>query len=170
MARYKMEIVKTKIMDALDAFYSDINDLREEIQEVVDGAEGGRAETQRIQTLGESAETLDIERPDLGGDAEAMIEAESTDVGISMRGGKKRGVESRQVRCDNAASHGRAAADYILELVEHLRQEDDEKADDAADKLSDDDQAKLEELEDFANQVLEHVEQVEGAEFPGMMG
>ena len=52
MARHKMRIIECSVIDAVSNAIGELEGLAEEVREVVDGAEGGRAETQRIQTLG----------------------------------------------------------------------------------------------------------------------
>src|SRR5215475_5626595 len=110
MARHKIKTVVCTLGDAVSNAMGELQGLAEEIREVVDGAECGRAETQRIQTLGETADTLEqISEPEITTDSEIakiMVEyAESIPTG-------RRGL-SRRTRCDNAIN----ALDAAIEIL-----------------------------------------------------
>lgn len=164
MSRYKLETIKTSVPNAIDIFYADTESLAEELREIVDNAEGGLAETPRIQTLGETADILegiDGCKPELSMEAEELLRDVVATVGVMMRGGRKRGAESRATRASNIANFGRAAAEEMRGVVEKLREDEAE-----AEKLGDE----LQELEEAADALDEAADEVESAEFPGMFG
>jgi len=148
MARYKMTSHKSTIKNAVEEALNDLTGLAEEIREVVDNAEGGLANTPRIQTLGETADTLDgINEPEIDG-AIGDIELEYT----QSQGSGRRGL-SRSARRDNAVS--------ILDSCISTIQE-------KADALEEGDQK--EELEGLVNELEDIKGAAEECEFPGMFG
>jgi cytochrome P450 len=142
MAKIKTTERTMPIADAVSYAYGELESLAEECREVVDNAEGGLANTQRIQTLDETASTLEgITEPD--------VEEEVGKLEIKFHeqqpASKSKGL-SRNSRRDNAV----AALDAA---IQHLT--DAEKHDDYQDLIDD-----LERIKDDA----------ESVEFPGMYG
>lgn len=138
-----MKTVTMGLADAVSYAYGEISSLAEEVREVVDSAEGGRAETQRIQTLGETADTLEnISEPNVP-ETLAQIQVSFLEIPSGKRG------LSRAKRRDNATS----AMSGVVAILENL---EDEALQDEADELRD--------------QVENDQSEAEGAEFPGMFG
>jgi len=152
MARHKMRHVECTLEEAVKSGLDELTALAEEIREVVDNAEGGRAETQRIQTLGETANTLEqISEPTIDGEI-AQIKvtyAESIPSG-------RRGL-SRRTRCDNAISALDAAIEELAMRVDEWDEQHKETKEDNPYKIL------VEELEDIKGNAEE-------CEFPGMFG
>lgn len=169
MSRYKPHTFQTDIESALETFYADIEGLAEEVREVVDSAPEGLANSPRIETMSETADTLEgIQSTDLPEDVVKKIaalevalgEAEFTSVSVThqVRGGKKRGQESRAVRRDNACASGRAVVDSLREWAEADTDDSDEH------------QEAREEASTFADELEAQIDEAEGCEFPGMRG
>ena len=138
---------KALLADAISDAVSEIQGLAEECREVVDNAgDGGLSQTQRIQTLDETASTLEnANEPDV---AECLLGIEVEYQDLPQR---KRGY-SRADRCGQAC--------YILEMcigaLEDFEEKNPGDKADEAESLRGD----LESLKDEA----------EGVEFPGMFG
>jgi|SRR5262245_47261365 len=149
MARNKYNQVKGTIADALSAAYSGWNDLAEEVREVVDNASGtNRENTQRIQTLDETASTLEeISEPDV---SEEIGKLEFIYRDMVM--GRK---TSRRDRCDNSVS-----------IVESVIQELQTISDDWDEQHKDEDNP----YTDLINELEEAKGSAENCEFPGMYG
>jgi dsDNA-binding SOS-regulon protein len=150
---YKSVEYKGTVSSVTDA-YDSLEELASEVREIVDNSPEGLNQTQRIQTLDEAAGTLEsLSRPDVPEAvaelAIAYSEAHPTD---------KRREPSRAIRASNYASVLRAASDRVREQLEAHREETDE------------DQDEWDDMEQFANQLDEDADAVEGCEFPGMMG
>jgi hypothetical protein len=172
VALYKQEIIKTTAENAISSFYSEIEELAGEVREVVDNAPEGLAESSRIQTMGEAADTLEeCQEPDA---PKGLWDAFSTEISVSLqvRGGKKRGSESRAVRCSNAASQAQSAIEAVrgwCDEKEEALQEEQEKAALAVEYVESL-ESLINEARTYCDEIEEHVGNAEGAEFPGMMG
>jgi dsDNA-binding SOS-regulon protein len=150
---YKSVEYEGTVSSVTDA-YDSLEELASEVREIVDNSPEGLNQTQRIQTLDEAASALEgLSRPDVPEAvaelAIAYSEAHPTD---------KRREPSRAIRASNYASVLRAASDRVREQLEAHREETDE------------DQDEWDGMEQFANQLDEDADAVEGCEFPGMMG
>src|ERR1700722_16372839 len=114
MSRYKQEIVKMTVEAAVDEFYSGVESLASELREIVDNATDGLSQTQRIQTLDETASALEeLYRPEISTAAIDLVNSNEISVGVSVLGGKLRGRESRQARASNLSSHAQVAIEEI---------------------------------------------------------
>lgn len=141
----KMIEVNSTVADAVSAAFSDLQSLGEEIREVVDNASEGLSQTQRIQTLDETAGTLENlgDEPDVPESLKDVKvkyhEAQSTRKGRGL---------SRSNRCSNACA--------MLRAVEEALSESDYDDNDDAQEL----------LQTCTNAA----DEAEGCEFPGMYG
>ncbi|OXE37509.1 MAG: hypothetical protein CGW95_00935 [Phenylobacterium zucineum] len=143
-----MKTEEMQVADAVSYAYGIIEELASECREVVDNASGTpRENTQRIQTLDETAGTLENQQEPEVLDTERRVK-------FQVHPDKRRGL-SRQKRLDNAISAIEAVIADMDELIEALP-EDDEEARPAAESLRD----------DLDNTLGE----VQGVEFPGMYG
>jgi hypothetical protein len=182
VSRYKTETTTLPILEAIEFFYNDIESLREEIQEIVDNAQGtGLENTARIQTLEESSGYLDFQ---MEGPEDPVLEFLKTQepivIGLTVRGGKKRGQKSRSVRASNAICYARAAVDAIHEIIEKERAELEAPVENEEDALESalalvktmrtERAILLDELENYAQEIENHIGEAESAEFPGMFG
>ena len=130
---------------------SELQSLAEECREIVDNAEGGLAETARIQTFEETASTLEgISEPEV---PEVVDELEIRYV--EQRSTRKGRGESRAVRCANAVSLLQAAQEAVSVWLEDDANEKHDARDD---------------VEQLANDLEEIIGEAEGCEFPGMFG
>jgi len=151
MARHKFKIVECTLADAVSNGCSELTSLAEEIREVVDNAEGGLAQTQRIQTLGETADTLEqISEPTIEGE----VAKEMVKYAESIPSGRK-GL-SRRIRCDNAINALDAAIEVLQEKSDNFTEGEGGSEEDPYKNL-------LDELEDIKGNA-------EACEFPGMFG
>lgn len=157
MINRKYQEHKASVGDAISGACSDLASLAEECREVVDNVSGTPLEnTQRNQTMGETADTLEgISEPDVD-DArlnEIMVSWQE----IMPR--SKRAPLSRSDRRDNACAALDAALNALTEKKDALEE---------ADKTAND------ELLDVIDSLITDVEQIkdeaEGVEFPGMRG
>jgi hypothetical protein len=133
----------SSIEDATNA----LEELGGECREVVDNASEGLSQTQRIQTLSETADALDcLQSWDI---PEAVRELPiEYDESVPTR---KRMQPSRSVRCANATSVLQAA----LEALEAW-QADNEKHEE------------IDEVQQLCSELEELISAAEGCEFPGM--
>lgn len=149
----KLQEVKGTVGDAVSFAVSELQGLAEEIREVVDNASGtNRENTTRIQTLGETADTLEgIDEPTLEdgiGDLEVVYH-------VMMARSKRIGL-SRGDRRDNAVQ----ALDAVIQFLQELQEKEDEK--------------KKDDEEDTYRSLIDDLERIkddsESVEFPGMYG
>jgi hypothetical protein len=129
--------------DAIDSAFEELTELASECREVVDNAEGGLAETERIQTLGATADTLEnfSEPPD--------VPDELSEIKVAYELPKRR-YDSRGSRAADACVILTACVSVLVDI-----KEDDPRHQQAVDLSC--------ELESAASEV-------EGCEFPGMYG
>ena len=135
---------KMSVADAVSYAYGEISSLAEEIREVVDKASGtNRENTGRIQTLGDTADTLEnCQEPDIPESLQAIE--------ISFYIAEKRKM-SRGLRRDNAIEAMQAVIDAAWTY--------DEANPDSEDDIS-----------GFIDSLENDRSEAEGVEFPGMMG
>lgn len=150
--------------------------MRDEIQEIVDNAGDQLANTQRIQTLEESANALS------DADSEPDVPSAVNDEEISymeMVPTRKGRSASRSTRCSNACSMIRAAADWCREKADAYEEAVDKHKEEPqqptpAEVLGaltlDEASTLMEELRELADTAEEMCDNAEGAEFPGMYG
>lgn len=129
--------------------FSALEDLASECREIVENAEGGLAETQRIQTLGETADTLEnLSEPDVPNALQELAVTYSDQVPTD-----KRRSPSRATRCANACSQLTAAAEAVRTWLEENEGKDGAN-----------------EAEELADALESAVSDAENCEFPGMFG
>jgi len=147
----KMKVIECTLANAVSNGLGELQSLAEEIREVVDNAEGGLAQTQRIQTLEATADTLEqINEPEINeelGKLEVRY-AESLPSG-------RRGL-SRRARCDNAINALDAAIEVLQEKSDNFSEGEGGSEEDPYKDL-------LDELEEIKGNA-------EACEFPGMFG
>lgn len=142
---YKMVTCSNSVRSLIADGVSQLEELASECREMVDNASEGLAETQRIQTFGETADALEgISEPDMPDELDTVLDTVVA-FSESVPTRKGRGT-SRSVQRDNAVSMLSAA-------VEALQDVDDNEA---ADEL--------------ATEVQNIIDEAEGCEFPGMYG
>lgn len=146
MGSYKYVMCQGTVSSVEDAF-SALEDLASECREVYDNASEGLQQTQRIQTFGDTADTLEgLSCPDV---PECVSE-----LAISYsEATKKRGV-SRAKRCENAVSVLQAAVDALENWLDGLPDDDDNR----------------DEVDSFKSELEDAISNAEGCEFPGMYG
>lgn len=150
-----------------DISLSGLQELRDEVREIVDNAGDALANTQRIQTLAETADALDgvVDNEPTVPEAVQGLAITYAEQELRRRGRSL----GRARRRDNEVAPLAAARDLAEELAEALRDpagelpEGLEVAADARDELAD-------ELETLAQELGEIVDAAEGCEFPGMYG
>jgi len=148
--------VITTVSAAVEDGFSALDELREECGEIVNNATGGLAETQRVQTFGETESSLqDAGSPP--GVPEALAELEVTYTEDRRRSRST----SRATRCAEACA--------VLEAVVSAL-DDFEAAMPEKDKRSEAQQELAGELEGLRNQVQDMIGSAEVCEFPGMYG
>lgn len=110
MSRYRPETAKSSALSAIENMFSMAEDLASEAREVCDSIPESLQSGGRGEAFGCTADVLEgLRAPDA---PENCPDPECT-VTEMVRGGKKRGQESRAIRASNAAAHGRAGADAI---------------------------------------------------------
>jgi len=137
----------TGTVSSIDDAFSELQSLGEECREVVDNSGDQLANTSRIQTLDETASTLEnFSEFDI---PECVAEVAITYTELEPT--RKGRAASRVVRRDNAVAVLRAALDVLEEWQAEQAAHDD-----------------IEEVEELARCVSEMVDDAEGCEFPGM--
>jgi hypothetical protein len=123
-----------------------LEELASECREIVDNASEGLAQTQRIQTLEQTASSLEnLSEPSV---PEKFVEIQVKYDWAT----KSRGV-SRAVRCSNAVSALQAVVGACEERLENKSENGD-----------------LEEIETLRDECQGAIDEAEGCEFPGMYG
>ena len=144
-----MKTENMQIADAVSYAYGIIEELASECREVVDNASGtSRENTQRIQTLDETASTLENQQEPEVIDTERRVT-------FQVHPDKRRGL-SRQKRLDNAIS----AIEAILADIDVRREQ-------IGDTDLEDERDALDSLRDELDNTLG---EIQGVEFPGMYG
>lgn len=149
--------VETLIVDAFTA----IEELAGEMREGYENMEAGNlGATQRCQTFGETADTLEaIDQPDL---PEVLGEITTARYPTVTK------ATSRAHRASEAASYLNLAAARIEGWVEDKREMLDERDDD--DNAEVENELDLDDLETLVEELRDAAGNVEGCEFPGMFG
>lgn len=153
MAKRKYKECKSTIADAISYAHSELASLAEECREVVDNASGtNRENTQRIQTLGETADTLEgIDEPDVDDTIGKFEVTYHEQLARSRRHGLSRGD-----RRDNAVQ----ALDASIQVLQEKMEDEEKKKDD---EEGPDYQTLIDDLERMKDDA-------ESVEFPGMYG
>jgi chromosome segregation ATPase len=183
----KMIEAKLDIGQALDYAYSEVQALADEIRETVDNASGtSRENTQRIQTLGETADTLEQydETPEVPEDEEGLVDLSKRPVTFhEWRGGGKTGL-TRQQRMDNAISALDAVIDDLTGWCSDERaalEEGGEPTEENIDNVSEGALALVKDMREKREELVSEVEDLfgtledakgdwENVEFPGVRG
>lgn len=159
MGSYKNVTTETNVSSVEDAC-SALEELASECREIVDNAEGGLAETARIQTFGETADTLEgISTPDI---PECVADLPMTVV--TQASTRKGRGESRNVRCANEVAVLSAARDAVDEWINTRTGE----IEDAGGTVDDDEDVQA--AVEFVGELENIIGDAEGCEFPGMFG
>lgn len=167
MARRYKPVTHTSTIDgAVADALSELQGLRDEVREIVENASGtGLENTQRIQTLSETADTLDSHVDDEP-DAPDAITAEPQKQITYVEMTKKRGV-SRAQRHDNAIAQLSAAVAGVEEMIEALEAEEEKAAEEQKEQIEE----KKSDLETYRDAIQELIDNLDGAvEYPGMFG
>lgn len=178
MPKLKFNTYKSTVSGAVEYAYGELTSLAEECREVVDNAGDSFANTQRIQTLDETAGALEYhtdapDMPEVVGELVCEYQEQ-----VPTR--KGRGL-SRAARRDNAMNALGAAIDAVTawkEARETAREEAESAAEEAGaatlDTQADTQEQTDEELESEADELVSTLEDArgdaEGCEFPGMYG
>ncbi len=142
--------VQESLESALEGGFSELNDLMNECQEIVDNATEALQQTQRIQTLEQTASELyqSDSAPDI---PNALCEA---DLQVNYTEDRRKSKStSRATRCAEAC-----AKLYAVIAAVELFLETNESADEEG------------EIQSFIDEVQEMIDSAEGCEFPGMFG
>lgn len=154
MGSYKSVEQVGSVGSVADAI-SELTGLGEECREIVDNAEGGLAETARIQTFDETASALEgVDEPDV---PQCIDELEVRY--FEQRPRRKARAASRAVRCSNAIA--------LLQAVSEAAQQ---WLDDTEAAPEDTNEAERDEVRDFIDNLDNIIGDAEGCEFPGMFG
>lgn len=149
------------VASLIEDAYAAIEELAGEMREGYDNMEGGNlGSTQKCQTYGETADTLEgVNAPDLP-DALNNIEV--------IRYPSTSKSTGRAHRASEAASDLNLAADAIEEWVTDKREMLDERDDD--DNEETEEELDLDGLDSLVEELRDAAGNVEGCEFPGMFG
>ncbi len=149
--------VTSSIADAISGGYGDLTELRDEVRDIVDNAPEGLADSQRIQTLGETADELDNyadSEPDVP--SEGIYESLKDAPAHWTENRLKSRSRSRATRRDEAVTMLQAAVDGIQQWM-----------DDQVEAKAD---ADVSDAQQLMGDVQEAIDSAEGVEFPGMFG
>jgi len=172
---YKMEVQRITLADAIANGYSEIQQLRDEMNEWKDNLENGNlGHTDKFSRVEECAEALDSEadnEPSEELPADLVLKEVSVSVQVNRR--KNKGP-SRAVRCSNACAYLQVVCDELEGIMEDLPtepEEDDEgRITPEAEKAAEEAQEEKDTLEEIRDHLQSTIEAVEGIEFPGMYG
>jgi hypothetical protein len=158
---YKAVERKSTILACLEDGSADIVCLAEEIDEWASNMEDGNlGETEKCQTLRETADTLgNYEAPNLEDIPGFLLDVEITVTEMVNR--NKRRSPSRAWRMSNAVAIIRAAQENLQEYIDNLPSNDD---------LSDSEQEARDLREEAISLIATELDEVEHVEFPGMFG
>jgi len=136
------------LQGAIEDGYSRLAELRDECQEIVDNASDGLRETQRIQTLDETANTLSET------DSEIDVPETIAELIVNYTEDRRKSKShSRATRCSEATELLSAAKSVAEEWL--LENEGTNEGD---------------EVQSFIDELDEMINNAEGCEFPGMYG
>jgi len=156
MAKVNLRAVPVtgSLLGCIEAGYNDLSELHNECQEIVDNASDGLSQTQRIQTLTETAD--------------ALYEADNTpDVPEFLQDVEVTYTEDRRKsKSTSRASRRDEACQYLYAAIEGIEQWIEDHSGDGEDGLSDE----IQEAEELRDTVQELIDAAEGCEFPGMYG
>lgn len=139
------------VLGCIEAGYSDLAELYNECQEIVDNAPEGLSETGRIQTLGETADALS------SADSQPDVPEFLQDVVVTYTEDQRKSKShSRASRCGDACMYLSTAIEGIEAWVAF--HPDDASGD------------KRDEAEELVSELQELLDNAEGCEFPGMYG
>jgi predicted house-cleaning noncanonical NTP pyrophosphatase (MazG superfamily) len=136
------------VLGLIEGAYSELEALRDEVQEIVDNASEGLSQTQRIQTFEETASALDFvdSVPDVPEAVQDFVVEYTEDK-------RKSKSTSRATRCAEAVNLLQCVIEVLTEFSE--AKQDSELCD---------------EIEQLLSELEDAVGYAEGAEFPGMYG
>lgn len=137
--------------------YSELSELQQECQAIIDNAPDGLSETERMQTLGDTADALS--EADLPPDVPDFLMDLKCRYTEDQRISKS---TSRATRCAEAVTLLSAACDAIQKWIDV---NDLDEYNDSGEYAEQRDEA-----EGLLNQVQNFIGNAEGCEFPGMFG
>ena len=147
---YKSVTYTTTVDAAISDAFSALDELGSECREIADNASEGLSQTQRIQTLGETADTLE------GLSAVDDIPEAVKELPVSYPAAeptRKRQSPSRAVRCGNAVTMLQAGIDTLTEWIENNPEHES-----------------VDDVQGVIDEVEQAIGEAEGCEFPGMFG
>ncbi len=154
---YKPVTTEYSVADAIANGYSELQSLRDEMQEIVDNMSGANMEhLPKYETANEACDTLGNFCDD---EPEVPEEAGAGRIQVTEMVNKRKGRgPSRSVRCGNAVSMLEAAKAHLETLQEAAEEGEGEK------EAGDDD------FQTLIDKLEEDIGEAEGVEFPGMYG
>jgi len=150
MAKIKFTRVKSTVADAVGEAWAELESLKDEFREMHDNCNEGLQQTQKMQTVDETASTL-----------ENMSEPEVPDWLCPTEVTIQRWANARKGRGLSRADRCGQACDIIDSVVTELESEA---------KVDGVDQDKKEAVEALRDALEEIRNEAEGLEFPGMYG
>lgn len=161
-SRYKAMPQEACVADAVSSAFTELTDLAGECREIVDNASEGLAQTQRVQTLDETASALE------GLSEPAEVSEKIGAARIRYTESTKKGGLSRAVRRDNAVAALQSVVDWCGERIEEIETElRAANEEEEAESNLENEKGELESLRDDAQ---EAIDAAEACEFPGMYG
>lgn len=168
----KFALLKGKIADVVEQACADAQELSDECREICDNMPDSLQSTDRYTSFDNSATELDgLEAPD----APDSVKDDEIEYSVETPRRKNRPV-SRASRCENVKSALTAVADYIDDIDWEKRlEESEDKTRVENDNPEDVDPAPdvegmKKEASDYADEVRELADKIDGLEFPGMFG
>lgn len=150
---YKMVMKADTIENAVSDAFSEVDMIADEMGEWRDSLEERLSHTSKFEMVQEAADTLDQHRD--APDVDPLFAGMKVDYGIGVPKPKKY-VASRMSRLGNAVQ----ALNACVETLNDFADTDEEGRSEA-------DQDKAREL---ADELQQHIDELEGVEFPGMYG
>jgi hypothetical protein len=148
--------VTSTVLGCIEGGYSYLAELQSECQEIVDNASEGLSETQRIQTLSETADALS------SADSQPDVPEFLQDIEVTYTEDRRKSKShSRATRCGEACC-------YLSTAIEGIGEWIDEQP--AGEELTDEISGQVEEAEVLRDELQELLDAAEGCEFPGMYG
>ena len=168
-------------MSSIDDAFNALTELGDDVQSIVDNAPEGLNQSERIQTLEETASTIQgFDLPDV---PESLTDEEFTySESVPTRKGRQ---PSRAVQASNAAAVFRAAAERAQEVLDNSREKweawdewegldlDEQEARREKDEEPEEPQVKQDDeadVETFISELEDLASEAENLQFPGMMG
>lgn len=157
MSSYKPVTTEYSVADAIANGYSELQSLRDEMQETADNMSGANMEHMpKYETASTTADTLGNFCDD---EPEVPEEAGNGRIQVTEMVNKRKGRgPSRQVRLDNAVAMLEAAKAHLETLQEAAEEGEGEK------ETGDDD------YQELIDKLDEDIGEASGCEFPGMYG